>query len=294
MPNMLFQNKCLHRLTALVLIAFFVAACNHSGQLSPAGYQLDKPVRTELGKALNEISGIWFSAEDSSLLAIADNKEKVYQIDLKIKKLKDYTDKVVNSNSNLEDVVKAGNSVFLLMSKGTLVEVPLTENDSVGMSNYEVPLPQGKNDFETIYYDPADDAIIVLCKSCSFEKGTGMRSAFRFNLKTRTFDSSASFTISQKEVEEFLKTADAKFDPSAAAIHPITKQLFILSSAGNLLVIANTDGGVLEAYKLDPRIFPQAEGIAFAPNGDMYISNEGKFAYPTLLHFAYKGIVKKK
>jgi uncharacterized protein YjiK len=294
MPNMLSQNKCLHTSIATVLIAIFVAGCNYNGQLSPEGYQLDKPLRTELGKALNEISGIWYSAQDSSLLAIADNKEKVYQIDLKIKKLKDYTDKVVNSNSNIEDIVKAGNSVFLLMSRGTLVEVPLTENDSVGITNYDVPLPQGKNDFEAVYHDPADDAILVLCKSCSFEKGTGMRSAFRFNLKTRSFDSSASFTISQKEVEALLKSADAKLDPSAAAIHPITKKLFILSSAGNLLVIANTDGGVLEAYKLDPSVFPQAEGIAFAPNGDMYISNEGKFGYPTLLHFAYNQNVKKK
>ena len=292
MPNMLFQNKCLHTLSILFLAGLFAVSCRHSGQLSPQGYDFDKPLKSELGKALNEISGIWYSREDSSLLAIADNKEKVYEIDLKIKKLKDYTEKVVSSNSNLEDVVKAGNSVFLIMSKGTLVEVPQTENDSAEVRSYDVPVT-GKNDFETVYHDAASDAIVVLCKTCAHEKGKNIRTAFRFNIKTRSFDSTHFFTISETEIEKVLKSAKVKFDPSAAAIHPITKQLFILSSAGNLLVITTPQGQVLEAFGLNPTLFPQAEGIAFAPNGDMYISNEGKFGYPSLLKFPYKQNQKK-
>ena len=84
-----------------------------------------------------------------------------------------------------------------------------------------------------------------------------------------------------------LKNDDAKFEPSAAAIHPVNKRLYILSSAGQLLVITDTRGQVAEAYDLNPDLFPQAEGIAFAPNGDMYISNEGKSGAPTLLRFSY-------
>ena len=91
-----------------------------------------------------------------------------------------------------------------------------------------------------------------------------------------------------------MKNDDAKFEPSAAAIHPISKRLYILSSAGQLLVITDTRGQVLEAYDLNPDVFPQAEGIAFAPNGDMYITNEGKFGPPTLLRFAYLPNGKKK
>jgi uncharacterized protein YjiK len=35
-------------------------------------------------------------------------------------------------------------------------------------------------------------------------------------------------------------------------------------------------------------LYPQAEGIAFAPNGDLYISNEAKLGKPTLLYIPYK------
>jgi hypothetical protein len=60
-----------------------------------------------------------------------------------------------------------------------------------------------------------------------------------------------------------------------------------LSSAGNLLVIADTRGKIIEAYHLNEEQFPQAEGIAFAPNGDMFITNEGKYNAPTLQEFKY-------
>ncbi|HEX6334450.1 MAG TPA: SdiA-regulated domain-containing protein, partial [Flavisolibacter sp.] len=85
-----------------------------------------------------------------------------------------------------------------------------------------------------------------------------------------------------------LKNDDEKFDPSAAAIHPINKRLYILASAGSLLVVTDTRGKVVAAYMLNQDLFPQPEGIAFAPNGDMYISNEGRFGKPTLLLFPYQ------
>jgi uncharacterized protein YjiK len=295
MRKMFFQKKCL-LFPSLVLVAtcLFTVACNNNAdQNSPQNYQLGKPKVIELGKGLNEISGICYSVEDSSLLDISDSKEKIYQIDLKGKKLKDFTDKVVGPNSDLEDLVRVDTAVFLLMSKGTLLEVSLNSYDSTSIKRYDLGL-SGSNDFETVYFDPTATGLILLCKTCAREKGTGVRTAFRFDLRTRTFDSTTFFTISREVVKSLMKNDDAKFEPSAAAIHPISKRLYILSSAGNLLVISDTRGQVSEAYGLNPDLFPQAEGIAFAPNGDMYISNEGKYGPPTLLKFPYLQNGQKK
>ena len=97
-----------------------------------------------------------------------------------------------------------------------------------------------------------------------------------------------SFQIySEESVRSFLKDKNAEFKPSAAAIHPIEKRLYILASVGKLLVIADTQGKVQEVYRLNPDIYQQPEGITFAPNGDMYISNEAKGLVPTLLYFPY-------
>ena len=267
----------------LALLLTLLYSCNNKGQSSPEGYDFNKPVKMELGKVLNEISGLTYDSVNNTLLAISDSKEKIFEINMRRVKLKDYTDKVVGSNTDLEDLVKLDSTVYLLGSAGILFEVR-PKPDSV--KQYRLGL-DGKNDFETIYYDPSVNSLILLCKACAFEKGQGVRTAFRFDLGTKTFDTTAFYTIKRKEVEDIIKDEEAGFNPSAAAFNPINKRLYILSSASNLLIIADNRGRVLEGYYLNPENFPQAEGIAFAPNGDMYISNEGKFGNATLQLFPY-------
>jgi uncharacterized protein YjiK len=65
-----------------------------------------------------------------------------------------------------------------------------------------------------------------------------------------------------------------KFKPSAAAIHPISGEVYIISSVNKLLVIADKEGKAREIYHLDEGVFKQPEGIAFEPDGTMIISNE--------------------
>lgn len=291
MRNLFFQNQCPLPFLLIVLL-LMAAGCKRKGTGAPENYRIDQPQKTLLGKALNEISGICF-AQKATLLAVSDSKEKIFEIHLSSRKLKDHTGKVVENNADLEDVVQVDSSIYLLESKGVLVEIKDGATDGAGAKTYTVPV-EGKNDFETLYYDPTAAGLVVLCKTCAAEKGTGVRTAYRFDLATKTFDSSAFFTIDKGEVRRLLKNSDAKFDPSAAAIHPLNKRLYILSSAGHLLVVTDTRGAVIEAYDLNPDEFPQAEGIAFAPNGDMYITNEGKYGSPALLLFPYQQTAKKK
>lgn len=285
--NQLIQTKCPVLLWMVLVCAVTLSTgCKQQSYGSPEGYDLNKPQKENLGKVLNEISGITFDDESNSLLAISDSKEKIFQINLNKQKLKDYTDRIVPSKSDIEDVAKAGPDVYMLSSKGIIYEVPSKKNDSSSLKEYSF-WSTDQNDFETLYYDQSANGLIMVCKHCPSDKGKEIRSAYRFDLTKKQFDSSAFFTFSTAEVKKLLNDDDAKFDPSAAAIHPINKRLYILSSAGNLLVIADNRGKIIEAYKLNPEQFPQAEGIAFAPNGDMFITNEGKYGAATLQEFKY-------
>lgn len=145
-----------------------------------------------------------------------------------------------------------------------------------------------KNDFETLYYYGDSKGLIMLCKNCEIERGKNIRTAYRFDLAGKQFETKPYYTISSKAVKNSLKDGKVDFEPSAADIHPLEKQLYILASAGNLLIITDLKGTVREVYRLNPTLYPQAEGIAFAPNGDMYIANEAKLGKPTLLHIPYK------
>jgi len=79
----------------------------------------------------------------------------------------------------------------------------------------------------------------------------------------------------------------SRFQPSAARIHPVLKKLFILSSASNQLVVTDLNGNVENVYMLAKNLFPQAEGLTFKSNGDMYISNEAVSSKAELLKFTY-------
>jgi uncharacterized protein YjiK len=288
MMRKLIQTKCpIFYVTLLVCAVTLHTGCNQQSYKSPDGYDLGKPEKMQLGKVLNEISGLYYDTDDNTLLAISDSKRKVFQINIKRQKLKDYTGNVVPPDKDIEDLVRIDSEIYMLSSRGIIYQVPLHGQDTTGTHAYQIPL-EGKNDFETIYYDPSAKGLILLCKTCAHEKEEGIHNAYRFDLQTKAFDSTAYYTIRDKDVAAILKDDKVKFWPSAAAIHPLNKRLYILVSADQLLVIADTHGQVIEAYHLNPDQHPQAEGIAFAPNGDMYISNEAKYGNATLQIFRYK------
>lgn len=282
----LFQTQCPGFFPVVFLSACLACiSCNDRSYGSPKGYDIKKPDSRELGKSVNEISGLTYNPDDSSLLAISDSKRKIFQIDLGNEKLKDFSEKIY-TQSDFEDIVKIDTTTYVLISDGTLISMPLKVADSSRTIVYSSPF-RGKNDFETMYYDSTVNGLIIICKECEAEKGKHRRSAYRFDLASRTFDTAAFYAINTEDVKALVKNDDAEFRPSAAAIHPTEQNLYILASAGGLLVITDKKGKVLEAYNLNPDLYPQPEGIAFTPNGTMYISNEGKYGKPSLLIFQY-------
>ncbi|HET7898007.1 MAG TPA: hypothetical protein VFL47_10065, partial [Flavisolibacter sp.] len=92
MLKMLFQKECLPWVRLIFVCAIlFVTGCKRKESYSPEGYQLHKPQVIELGKVLNEVSGICFNRENGTLLAVSDSKEQVFEMDLRRIKLRDYT-----------------------------------------------------------------------------------------------------------------------------------------------------------------------------------------------------------
>ncbi|HVF95866.1 MAG TPA: hypothetical protein VM871_01010, partial [Flavisolibacter sp.] len=150
MSQMWFQNKSVHRSIIVACAGLWLFSCNEASYSSPADYDFSRPQRSQLGKTLNEISGI-SGANDGSLLAVSDSKEKIFRIDLKTKKLTDYRTDIVGPNSDVEDIVHMDTATYVLRSNGELIEVPGKGIDSVAAKTY-LPGVQGRNDFETLYY----------------------------------------------------------------------------------------------------------------------------------------------
>ncbi|MFI5133231.1 MAG: SdiA-regulated domain-containing protein [Chitinophagales bacterium] len=249
------------------------------------GYDLSNPDdKMEMGKHLREISGIAYIPGKDIMLAENDEKGEIFTVDFKNKK-DDFEKIKFGEKGDYEDIVYTDTSDYLLLSSGTVVQVR-TKNDILSTQEFRL-VRNGSNEYETLYYDSADHSLIMLCKQCAQEKEK-LRSAFRFDLATHKFSDKPVYDIDIGTIRILLNDETAEFKPSAAAINPVTGKLFVVASVGKLLVIADKKGNVEQVFRLDPKLFNQPEGLTFAPNGDLYISNEGGEGIATILKFIYK------
>ena len=97
------------------------------------------------------------------------------------------------------------------------------------------------------------------------------------------------FKINIQPIAEKLGIDSLNLRASAAALNPVTKDLYILASENKLLVVLDRKGNFKDVYRLDPGLFKQPEGLTFTPFGDMLISNEsGKEGSANILIYKYQ------
>ena len=249
-----------------------------------AGYDFSKPDdKMELGKHLHEISGMAYIPGKNLILGENDEKGQIFTLDFTNKK--DEIGKVkFGGKGDYEDIVYTDTAIYMLIATGGIVQVDTRDSS---FTTKEFTLNEEKNEFETMYLDAASHSLILLCKQCNHEKDE-IRNAYRFDLSTNTFDPEPLYIINIGDIRNKLKDEKAEFKPSAAGINPVNGKLYIVASVGKLLVIADKKGKIEQVYRLDPQMYNQPEGMTFAPNGDLYISNEGGEGIATVLKFKYK------
>jgi SdiA-regulated protein len=254
-------------LSALILIGSCSARKSHS-YASPPGYNFTKPYIYKLPTILDEISGLFFYPKDSGIFAIQDEKGWLFKIHLK-KPLQIERWKFSNG-ADYEDISLVDSTFYVLKSKGAVEKFRFATPDSVSLQSS--PVGEGKNEFETLYYDSSQHQLMVICKNCAQDTRKEV-SSFAFDPSSNTF--SSSFKIETNTIREELGEDDKfRFKPSAAAIHPLTGELYIIASVNRALVILKKDHSVRNAYRIDPSLFKQPEGLTFTPKGDLIISNE--------------------
>ncbi len=262
----------------------FIPGTSDSARYAKAGYNFSKPdEKMELGDHLHEISGMaWIPGKD---LMLAENDEKGNIFTLDFKNKNDNISKIkFGGKGDYEDIVYTDTAIYMLVSTGTIVRVDTKDSS---FKTTEFVLEGAKNEFETMYADAASHSLIMLCKQCNHEKDE-IRMAYRFDLVTSTFDPEPAYIIQIGDIRKMLGDEKAEFKPSAAGINPANGKLYIVASVGKLLAIADKNGKIEQVFRLDPVMYNQPEGMTFAPNGDLYISNEGGEGIATILKFIYK------
>lgn len=276
----------------LLFLLVFCIGCTsepYKVEESPKGYNLNRPSVLKLPSALDEISGIVYYPKDNSVLAINDEVGWLYKIYLKdnpdIQKWK------YSNGADFEDLVLADSVFYVLESNGNIIRFKFLTPDSVDREEFIFPAP-GRNEFEILYHHPRENRLILLCKDCEIDNKNSL-TAFSFDIDSMAYASSPAFVIDIRKIETLLEQKRLRFKPSAAAIHPLTGELYIISSLNKVLVVADLMGVPKEVYKIKPRLYKQPEGLTFTSKGDLIISNESAdIGAANILFFKYKSPTK--
>lgn len=248
-------------------------------------YNLSSPKIVKLPEILDEISGIAYYPKDTSVFAIIDEDGLLFKIPLKnpagFRKWK------FDKKRDFEELVLVDSTFYALVSNGDVESIKFsgekieTEKSDFSADSKEV------NEFESMYYADDSTGLIILCKSCEKDPKKSF-SSFKYNYRdsAKTYAPYLSFDMSALEST---LNVDKHLKASAAAVHPITKDIYVISSIQKLLVVMKNNGEFKELIQLDPGIYKQPEGLTFTPEGDLIISNEfGNDGFANLLLLKYK------
>ena len=224
---------------------------------------------------LREISDLTVLA-NGNLAAVQDEAGILYELD-------PATGAVVGEQEfkrrgDFEGVERVGDDVWALASDGDLYRIRTTGTD-VDAERFKTALA-GRNDTEGLAYDEANNRLLIACKE---NPGNGLgrvRAVYAFDLRTLTLSSAPVFTLDRRLVD-----ARQPFKPSALAIRPATGQIYVLSSVRKAIAVLTSAGALETVIDLPEALYAQPEGITFAPDGTLYISNEGPRGPATLLRF---------
>lgn len=263
----------------LLFLLLFLLSCSYRNiQYSgPPFYNLNKPYIIKLPADLEEISGIAYYAKDNTLFAESDEKGCFYKIFLNQPLIKKWK---FGHRRDFEDIVLLDTTLYVLNNNGDIIAINFL-NDSMIAHKYEFP-ENGNCEFESLYFDDSLKRLILLCKDCNGNKNASVMS---YSFDPRELVYGSAYTIDASKIVKWMGPASSPFKPSGASVNPVTGELYILSSINKMLVTADRAGNIKEMYHLNPKIFNHPEGIAFAPTGNLFISNEGLGPIPATILF---------
>ncbi|MEZ4995050.1 MAG: SdiA-regulated domain-containing protein [Saprospiraceae bacterium] len=242
-------------------------------------YQLDHPQQQfYLPHELREVSGLAWSGDDR-VVVIQDEEGLVFEYDLHEQEI---TRRVkFGKNLDYEGIAKVDKKIFVLESDGDIFEIDSLRGESVDSKKYETALSY-QQDAEGLGYDPVDQCLLVALKEEKIEsKETGegdKRLIYSFDLNDHQLSEQPLYFIDELELGRLIykKEKSFEFKPSAIAVDPQNKYIYVIASVGRLLVVMDRTGKLLYAERLSASQLPQPEGIAFAPDGRLFISSEGR------------------
>ena len=255
----------------------------------------------ELDDLLKKVSGLSPSSDANTVASLQEEEGKIYMIDKKSGKITGTTFFVTEGEFQAIEYVR--DTAFAMKGNGQIYKIWNLKGAQKNVKMVKTNLPRTSS-YEGLSYDLANNRLLIAAKGQ--KEGEFTRQIFSFDVKTNQVSPEPAYEISLASFKEFLmdkkeknyaslrtdyvekaSTKGFEFAPSSLAVHPLTGNIFVLSSVNNVLLVLNQQGEIQEMTKLKKDQHFQPEGICFDEEGTMFIANSSKDGKPAKL-FEYK------
>ncbi|SRR5690554_3726724 len=243
----------------------------------------------EMPEDLNEISGIAYIGENR-IACVQDEEGIIYIYNL----TKDGVEKKVNfaKAGDYEGIAIVDSSAYVLESNGKLYHVERYMDSTFTASEINTFFTKDNN-MESLFFDSENNRLLLAPKN-SDPNSEEYKGIYAYDFASKKVADTPVFKIplddpilNYKETRTF-KGSSQEYFPSEIAIHPKNGNIYILEGKNPRLLIMDSSGKILTLHKLNKKSFHQPEGITFAPDGTLYISNEGKKGTANILEVELK------
>jgi len=261
----------------LLIFIVLLTACSADSSKSVfaiKGYDCPKMQSVVLEDPLKEISGIAYDSKTNTFLAINDEHGTIYKLDAATYRILEKFH--FGEKGDYEEIQLLNDIIYVLRSDGTIFKM---NYDGKEITNAEtVEYTEKKAEFESFYIRSKTNELVLIPKNSKQETKEKQTAAYILNLNTNKYSLSDACILNWED----LKKAST-LHPSAVAIHPVTKEIYLLASIEKRLIVMDEFWKVLAEYTLDSKSFEQPEGITFDARANLYVSNEAGDHKPTII-----------
>lgn len=267
-----------------ILHLFMNTFSSYSQESNKSLYDLNDPDDTYiLPDYLEEVSGLSFY-ENNQLAMLNDEHGRMYVYDILVKKIVHRVR--FEGRGDFEGIERVGDYIYAIKSNGKLYRFNVRIEGVV--EEIKTPFDSG-NDVEGLGYNPQTNHLLIALKADGDTKDVEVKgkAIYGYHIPTEKFLKTPLLVIQHSDLKRVLGKK-FKFKPSGVAVHPINGEIYVIAASGQSLLVFGLDGKPKHLSKLKSNLFPQPEGIAFSPNGDLFISNEADGEGGKILKFIAK------
>ncbi len=239
-------------------------------------YQINQPDATyELDNKLSEISGLSATQDSEVIIGVQDEDGILFYLDKTSGNL--IREVKFAGDEDYEGIEVVNDQIFVVNSKGDLAYIAGDDDrDEVDSEKIKTFLKRS-DDVEGLTYLPGQNALLVACKSNQDGKHD-MRNVYLFDINSMQLMDEPFLELDPKDIADVLGR-DSKipyFSPSAIAVHPVSGEIFIVSSPAHAIIVFDKNGSIIDGANLDRVIHAQPEGMFIDDAGKLYIASEAR------------------